>query len=468
MIEITPYLDRNKNVPLYIQLYEYIKNEIQIGTIKVGEKLPSKRSLAKHLGISQNTVISSYEQLCAEGYLESKQRKGIFVAMIEHDLFETTKNTVELNKNSRQKDSHKYKIDFGLGNIDLDYFPYALWKKISMSSLAPDQSDLFLNGDAQGEECLRKEISMYIFQSRGVKCLPEQIVIGAGTQFLLLLLYKLIGKEYDYAIEDPGFYKARIALKDEGAIVHPISLDDEGINIKQLKKSAARVVYVTPSHQFPYGMVMSISRRMELLKWVEEIDGYIIEDDFDSEFRYKGNPIPSLKSLDSNERVIYTGTFSKSLIPSIRLSFLVLPQRLLQEYNEHYTIYNQTVSRFHQYTLYKFMKDGYWSSHLNKMRTLYRKKQKLLLSAINKYMGKNVEVIGFKSGLHILLCVKNGMSEDELIQSARKLDIKVCPISIYYSLYENNLPCKIILGFSGVKETQIDEGIKLLKNAWLI
>lgn len=466
MLEIMPIWDYSKNTPLYVQLYEYIKHEIQIGTIKPEAKLPSKRKLADYLGISQNTIQTAYEQLCAEGYVESKPRIGMFVARLEDNLSCELPLSDKSDRSIKIENDFEYLIDFNSGNVDLDYFPYSMWRKLTIQSLYSDQSDLLLIGESQGEECLRKEISQYLFQSRSVRCTPEQIIIGAGTQFLMVLLCMILGKDHRYAIENPGFHRARDVLKDQGVDVHPISIDEGGICIEDLRKSPASVVYVTPSHQFPYGMVMPISRRLELLKWCGEKDGYIIEDDYDSEFRYKGKPIPSLQGLDNKGNVIYMGTFSKSLIPSIRISYLVLPPKLAQKYHEYFKVYKQTVSRLHQNTLYRFMKEGYWSSHINRMRTLYRKKHTILLSSIDKYMKDRVEVIGANSGLHFLLKVKNGMTEEELIHSAHKMKIKIYPTSIYYDGCEPNEFPMILLGFGGVKEMQIEEGIRLLKKAW--
>lgn len=468
MIEIMPIWDYSKNTPLYVQLYEYIKNEIQIGTIEPETKLPSKRKLASYLGISQNTIQTAYEQLCAEGYVESRPRIGMFVQKLEDNLSCNLPLIDKPDKNIKLKDNFEYLIDFCSRNVDLNNFPYHIWRKLTSKCLYSDQSDLLLIGEPQGEECLRKEISKYLFQSRSVKCVPEQIVIGAGTQYLMILLSMLLGKEYTYAIENPGYNGVKNVFKDQGIDVHPISIDEDGICIEDLRKSSARVVYVTPSHQFPYGMIMPVSRRLELLKWCEEKDGYIIEDDYDSEFRYKGKPVPSLQGLDNNGNVIYMGTFSKSLIPSIRISYLVLPSKLVKKYQEHFKIYKQTVSRLHQNTLHRFMKEGHLSSHINKMRTLYRKKHAILLSAIDKYMKEKVEIIGEKSGLHILLKVKNGMTEEELIQSARKMKIKIYPTSIHYAECISSEFPMILLGFGGLTEMQIEEGIKILKKVWFI
>ena len=358
------------------------------------------------------------------------------------------------------------KIDFNSGKVDLEHFPFAVWRKLTIQSLYADQGELFYNGNPQGELLLREQIAAHLFASRGVRCSAEQIIIGAGTQVLVGLLCMLIGKEHIYALENPGFHRTRITLQDLGVHTVHIPLDEDGLNINQLKNTNANVVYVTPSHQFPYGMIMPISRRMDLLKWAEEKNGYIIEDDYDGEYRYKGKPIPSLQGLSTKESVVYLGTFSKSLIPSIRISYMVLPSPLMKKYQEHFTIYKQTVSRVHQDTLYRFMKDGLWQSHLNKMRTLYRKKHSTLMLAINKYFGQNVTIIGEKSGLHIVLEVKNNMEEEELINTAMNVGVKVYPLSIYYNGATESVGSRILLGFGGLTETEINTGIKLLKEAW--
>jgi GntR family transcriptional regulator / MocR family aminotransferase len=465
MIEITPVLDRENGIPMYIQLADYIKQEILSGRIKPKEKLPSKRNLSNYLGLSLNTIQSAYEQLCAEGYVESKPRKGLFVTTLDNDLIINQKGLEKLESKTKKVQVNT-KIDFNSGKVDLEHFPYAIWRKITVQSLYEDQGELFYNGNPQGEQLLREQITAYLYASRGVRCSVEQIIIGAGTQVLIGLLCMLIGKEHIYALENPGFHRTKITLQDLGVHTIPIPLDENGINIKQLKNTEANVVYVTPSHQFPYGMIMPISRRMELLKWAEEKNGYIIEDDYDGEYRYKGKPIPSLQGLDTNENVVYLGTFSKSLIPSIRISYMVLPSSLIKKYQEHFTIYKQTVSRLHQDTLYRFMKDEHWQSHLNKMRTLYRKKHSTLMLAIKKYLGEKVNVIGEKSGLHIVLEVKNSMKEDELINTAMNAGVKVYPLSIYYNGVTGSVGSRILLGFGGLTETEINTGIKLLKEAW--
>ncbi len=465
MLEITPNLDDKSRKPLYIQLSDYFKKEITDGNIKSKEKLPPKRMLASYLGLSINTIQAAFDQLCAEGYVESKPRKGLYVKAIEDKIFSKQTDAPKFVENV-VKEKKQVKIDFNSGKVDLEHFPYNVWRKLTTESLYTDRSKLFNMGDPQGERCLREVITNYLYESRGVRCTADQIVIGAGTQLLIGFLCVLFGREHTYALENPGFHRTRVVLKDQGVKIRSISLDEDGISVNQLEASDATIVYVTPSHQFPCGMVMPISRRLELLKWAEERAAFIIEDDYDGEFRYKGKPIPSLQGLDTNGTVIYLGTFSKSLIPSLRISYLVLPTTLMKKYQQKLTIYKQTVSRLHQETLFHFMDQGHWQRHLNKMRTLYRKKQFALLEAIKKYLGDQVKVIGEKSGLHILIKVQNGMSEAELIAKAEEMNVKVYPTSIYYEHPNPTNTPEILLGYGGLQQTEIEEGIRLLKEGW--
>nr|WP_263327408.1 PLP-dependent aminotransferase family protein [Neobacillus sp. Marseille-Q6967] len=467
MLEVTFTFDEASGESLYIQLYSYFKQEILQGNVLPGAKLPSKRKLSLHLGISQNTIETAYDQLMAEGYVDSLPRKGIFVKEMDFDLFHREKTDPVIYDKQPKKEPEQYCVDFSHGNIALEHFPFSIWRKLTINSLYEDQSSYFLNGERQGELPLREEIASYLYQSRGVKCSADQIIIGAGTQYIIGLLTMIIGRDSIYSMEDPGYHRTREAFKDQGVMLRPISLDSDGIYMEELYASKADITYVTPSHQFPKGMVMPITRRMELLKWAAEKPGrYIIEDDYDGEFRYKGKPIPSLQGLDQNGNVIYLGTFSKSLIPSIRMNYMVLPQSLLDQYNQHFMIYKQTVSRLHQHTLWQFMAKGYWERHLNKMRTIYRKKQHILINAVEKDLGSRVSVIGEDAGLHILLKVHSDLSEKELIEKAREFKVKVYPTSVYYGKYDSKREPMLLLGFGGLTENEIEEGIRLLKGAW--
>jgi GntR family transcriptional regulator / MocR family aminotransferase len=471
MLEITPALDSSKEKPLYIQLYDYIRNEIQCGKISPLSKLPSQRKLAEYLKVSRNTVDAAYQQLLAEGYIQTEARKGLFVVELKNDLFLTS---YKENKNTLQNDSHSTndnqlkatRYDFKHGDIDLIHFPYEVWRKLTMQIFQKDHSHLLLNGDPQGEISLRRLIAEYLYQSRGVRCSAEQIVIGAGTQYIISLLCCMIGRQISYGLEEPSFHRIRFVLKDYGVEIKPIHLDEKGMSITELRKSGAKVAYVTPSHQFPVGTVMPISRRMELIEWARQENGFIIEDDYDGEFRYQGKPIPSLQGLDNHGNVIYVGTFSKSLIPSIRLSYMVLPPSLLARYKDHFTVYKQTVSRLHQHSLELFMEKGHWERHINRVRNIYKKRRAVLLTAIKNTMAEQVNVIGAETGLHVLLEPNNNMSEYELIETAEKEGVKVYPVSIYYENPPANPKSMVLLGFAGLDENEIYEGITLLNRAW--
>ncbi|MDU1847094.1 MAG: PLP-dependent aminotransferase family protein [Niallia nealsonii] len=465
MLELTPILQKDSREPLYIQLAEFIKQEIMNKHILPNEKLPSKRKLSTHLQLSLNTVQAAYDQLCAEGYVESIPRKGLFVLNIDEEYsYQLGKEIPYVEKKKEQM--KQVKMDFNSGKVDTKCFPYNNWRKLSMQSIYEDQNSWFTNGDPQGELNLREQIAKHLYEARGVHCYPNQIVIGAGTQVLIGLLVLLLGRDKIFALENPGYHRIRVVLQDMGISTIPIPIDENGMEASHLNKSKANVAYVTPSHQFPYGMIMPITRRFELLNWAERNNGFIIEDDYDGEYRYKGKPIPALQGLDTNNRIIYLGTFSKSLIPSLRISYAVLPEPLSSVYQNHFTVYKQTVSRMHQDTLYRFIKEGYWNSHLNKMRTLYRKKRQVLLQAIHRYLDRNVEVIGENAGLHIVLEVKTDWSEARLIEKALDFGVKVYPMSPYY--FQNNYPGnpKVIIGYGGLTELEIEAGVELLMKAW--
>ncbi len=465
MIEITPIL--NNEEPLYFQLYKYLKVEIQHGNIVAKTKLPSQRSLAHHLNISRNTVDTAYQQLLAEGYVVSKERQGLYVEELEKHYFQSSVlESMEMpQKSNHIKDSSVIKFDFKYGDINGKDFPYKIWRQLSMHSLHEEQSHLFMYGDAQGELELRQYIATYLYEARGVKCSADQIVIGAGLQYLLGVLCNIIGRDELFGMEDPGYHRVRYLFKDHHIKMRPIPLDEKGLSIIHLRNSHIKAIYVTPSHQFPIGHVMPISRRLELLEWAKEENAYIIEDDYDGEFRYAGKPIPALQGLDSYDHVIYMGTFSKSLIPSIKISYMVLPKNLINVYRKN-SYYVQTVSRLHQHTLQLFMESGHWERHLNKSRNNYKKRYEALIKAIHQIFGDKMKIYGDSGGLHLLLEPNNNMSEDELIEKATIKGVKVYPTSIFYATPSEELAPKVMLGFANLNEEEIFQGIELLNKAW--
>ncbi|PGZ96090.1 PLP-dependent aminotransferase family protein [Bacillus wiedmannii] len=462
MLELTPNLNVNSKRALYVQLYEYIKKEIKDGTIPALTKLPAKRKLASYLQVSKNTVEAAYEQLLAEGYIESASRKGYFVCEIEQIIYVEGSEAKVEEVSFREEN---YTFDFTQTGVDTDTFPFTTYRKLINDVWQPHNNELLFLGHPQGELSLREEIANYLYESRGVRCSASQIVLGAGTQILVKLLFQLL-KGSNYAVENPGYHRKMVVFEQGEKKVQILSLDRDGICMADLENSDANIVFVTPSHQFPYGMIMPITRRTQLLQWAKkEEDRYIIEDDYDSEFRYSGKPIPALQGLDTDGKVIYMGTLSKALLPSLRMSYIVLPKNVIEKYQKEYLFYTQSVSRMDQEVIRKFLNEGYWEKHIHKMRVVYRKKRDRLVFEIEKYFSNRVEVIGEDSGLHILLKVHNGMREEELIKEAAKYSIKIYPVSTYYK--DGTAPENVVLlGFAILSEDEIAKAVQLLHKAW--
>lgn len=464
---LSPALDKQHPDPLYVQLYEHIKLDIMNGTLHTGTKLPSIRNLAQHLHVSRNTVESAYQQLLAEGYIISKPKSGMYVNKLELDIirrktppspdfYETPSPTPSVNV-----------IDFEYGSVDMSAFPMKQWKKYSNQAYKQEMKESTSYSHHKGEYFLRQEIAAYLYQARGVYCSPEQIIITSGTQHSLNLLCETVLKHCDhFAIENPGYDRARYVFENHGFRVTPIFLDKDGLSVEKLRTSGANIVYVTPSHQYPKGMVMPFNRRLELLQWAEETKGYIIEDDYDGEFRYEGKPIPALKELDQHESIIYLGTFSKMLLPSLRISYIVLPQRLVQAHDALFEAYISTVPRVIQHTLYSFMKEGEWDRHVRRMRLLYQKKHRLLVDSLMYYLGDKIEIIGEKAGLHLLIKINVPLTETELIEKAETFGVRVYSIDKYRLWPEEEETPLLLLGFSQISIAQIEEGVKRLKEAW--
>ncbi|WNS74203.1 PLP-dependent aminotransferase family protein [Bacillus sp. DTU_2020_1000418_1_SI_GHA_SEK_038] len=458
------HLNRSSEIPLYDQLYLYIKKEIIEGRIQYGTKLPSKRKLADFLKISQNTVETAYQQLTAEGYVEAYPRKGYFV--MTHEDLEYMQTNHSLQENT--KISQEYiKYNFHPSMIDTENFPFSVWRKYAKNTITKENHSLLLLGELQGEMELRQEIAHYLYQARGVQCSPEQIIVGAGIEILLQQLFLLFDKKMVYGVEDPGYHLILQILKGFPNEVHTLEIDEEGVKVEPINDKNINIVYVAPSHHFPYGTVLSVNRRTKLLKWAAaEKDRYIIEDDYDSEFRYSGKSIPSLQSMDIHEKVIYLGAFSKSLMPSIRISYMVLPKPLLQQYKEELPFYHScSVSRIDQHILAQFLKEGDFERHLNRMRKIYRRKLEKVVELLKPYQDK-LAIIGEHSGLHIVLVVNNGMSEGELVQKAAENAMKVYPLSHYSLEKKHEIPAQIVLGFAGIRENELEDAIQLLLRCW--
>lgn len=459
---ITIPLDTHNQTPMYIQIYEYIKQEILGAKLRAGEKLPSARSLAANLEVSRSTVDTAYEQLVAEGYVEAKEKSGFFVNSITYlQQFPMT------SADRRQTDYEScqqmpIRFDFNPDSIDLEHFPYSIWKSIGKNKL--DCPDIFLSGDRRGDLPLRRTIADYLHGSRGVHCTPEQIIIGAGLDHLLQMICVLFQRRATIAMEDPGYRSARQVLVSSGYAIIDIPLKDHALDVNTLARSSADLCYVTPSHQFPLGSVMSIARRQALLSWTLQAENrYIIEDDHDSEFRYKGKPIPALQSLDSAEKVIYIGTFSKAISPAIRMGYMVLPSHLMKRYEERCGSYACPVSRIDQAILTDFIQQGYFEKHLNRMRKIYKSKHDRILQKLAQYFPKSlVQISGDNAGLYVLLRYMGPKSEEAIREAARKNGIELRSLRGYYSSLPADYLPTYLLGFANLSETQIDEGIRCL------
>lgn len=472
-MELLVPLDPQSRMPLYEQIYRFIREEIRRGNLRAGERLPSSRILSENLKVSRSTVQMAYDQMLAEGYMETVPYKGCFVADTQSLTgFGEARNSIgEGSASSGEKDAGEPafdgKVDFSPRGIDLENFPFGIWRKVNRDILVDDNRELFGPGDPKGEMDLREAIRSYLHSARGVSCSSDQIIVGAGSQYLLMLLSRVLGDNHKIAMENPTYKQAYRVLKGQGYPVCPVDMDKFGMQPDLLEECGADIAYIMPSHQYPTGIVMPVKRRQELLGWALKKEGrYLIEDDYDSEFRYKGMPVPALQGMDKAGRVIYMGTFSKSIAPAIRIGFLVLPDTLLKVYEEKASFYASTVSRIDQKALYQFLEKGYYERHLNRMRAIYKGKHDALLGAL-KSLEDRFWIQGEYAGLHILLTPKKGMEEEKLVSLAAKEGVKVYGLSSCFIHNEHNqYPPTLVLGYATLTKEEIEEGISLLNKAW--
>lgn len=451
-------------LPLYQQLYLAIREDIERERLPAGEKLPSRRQLAAHLHLSTVTVDGAYAQLVAEGYLIPEPKRGYFVQRLERLPAPSAPPPVPPAE--REEDPPPF--DFKTSSVDTGRFPYATWARLTREVLSEGGDQLLRATPPQGLYALRLEIARSLRAFRGISVTPEQIVVGSGSEYLMGLIVQLLGRELGYAVEDPGYHKILRVFEGSGAPTAPLPLDSHGLRLDALEASGAQVVHVTPSHHFPLGIVMPVSRRQALLKWAAQDGRYLIEDDYDSEFRFSGRPIPALMGMDAGGRVIYLNTFAKSLAPSLRIGYLVLPPGLARRYQEKLSFYACTVPSFEQHTLALFLGRGHFERHISRMRVLYKARRDALLAALRRSpLGRLCRVSGQQAGLNLLLQVDNGMSEAELVASAAKLGVGVYGLSGYYAAQSPACPpATVVLGYSALTEEQIAQAAALLALAW--
>lgn len=436
---------------MYEYLYKCIKNDILQGTIQTGEKLPSKRSFAKNLGVSVITVENAYEQLIAEGYIYSLPKRGFYVTDVKKNTAPPKKTTVRGSLPLTEK-APDYLADFSSNQTQSELFPFTIWTKMIREVLNDSQMQLMTNPPCGGILPLREAICDYLKEFRGMNISPEQIIIGAGTEYLYGLLIQLFGREKIYAVENPGYRKIPQIYKSWQVPCEYIDMDNEGVKVSELEKKQADILHISPSHHYPTGIVMPISRRYELLGWASKsADHYIIEDDYDSELRLSGQPIPTLQSIDVSDKVIYMNTFTKTLASTVRISYMVLPETLLHKFYRKLSFYSCTVSNFEQYTLAKFIEEGYFEKHINRLRNYYHAKRDTLIHAIREsHLHALIRISGEEAGVHFLMEIKTEKTEKELIDCAKSQNIKLAPLSAYYQIPEEAPSNVYIINYSSI------------------
>jgi len=449
------------NEAKYKQIYQQLKTLIEQGILQSNDCLPSIRRLAQTLQVSRNTTLTAYEQLVAEGYIRGEGRKGYFVNVLEQVFLQEEEQTRRTEK--IQQVLPAIQIDFRAGAVDQSHFPLKTWRQFANRAL--QLADSFVYGNPFGEPLLREQLVHYLLQARGVKCEADDIIVGSSTQQLLLYLGFILKQDFaSVIVENPGYVGARQSFTLNGFELEALPVLAHGAELQLLTQMQSRLLYVTPSHHFPYGVSMSIQQRQLMIQWAKRVRGYIIEDDYDSEFRYSQQPFPALASID-HSRVIYMGTFSKSFLPGIRLSYMVLPKSLILRYKEQFDHFEHNASSLHQLTMAAFMEKGEWTRHIKRMRVIYKHKMNCLVEELKKHFGHNMTILGEHSGLYLLIKLHVQQTEEQLLQAAEHCGVKVYPTSPYYLQKTNTEPI-LQLGFSMLSIEDIKQGVQLLSQAW--
>lgn len=420
---ITYELDKSISEPLYVQIYEKIKRDIESGAIKSDEKLPSKRNFAQNLGVSVITVENAYNQLIAEGYIRSVPQKGFFAEKLNANLFAEKKIESEKTAPAARAIDEENKL-----------FPFAVWAKLMRDELSENQGNLLKKPPFEGVFELRAAISRHLKQFRNITASPEQIIIGAGSEYLYMLMYILFGNDRVFAVEEPGYSKITEIYANYGLKYERIPVLSDGVDADYLKRENVNILHISPSHHFPTGVITSVGKRYSLLEWASGSDDrFIIEDDYDSEFRLAGKPIPSLYSIDVMDKVIYMNTFSKSLASTIRISYMVLPPKFLQKYKEKLSFCSCPVSTFEQYALARFIDEGFFEKHINRMRVHYKKCRSELFERMkNCDLFKNSAVSGEDSGLHCVVKFDTDLSDEELLAKVTARGFRAVMMKDFY------------------------------------
>ena len=459
---LTYTFDEKKSAPLYEQLYRFIKGDICSGTLRPGEKLPSKRALARHLHLGIITVQNAYAQLAVEGYIVTRERSGYFVAELDDSLLPPPEPEPRREPPKPRRD---YLLDLKANRIAAGNFPLSVWSRLMRLTLSERSSRLLDPLPHGGALQLREAIAGHLYRFRGMSVDPENIIVAAGTDVLYNLIIQLLGRDFIYALEDPGYNKLGLICRACGVETAYIPVDRHGLSLRALEESGAKVAHISPAHHYPTGVVMPISRRRQLLRWAGRQGGFLIEDDYDSEFRFSGRPIETMQSIDTGGRVIYMNTFSKSISPSARISYMVLPDALKDMFSEKLGFYSCTVPSVDQYSLARFISGGYFEQHLARMKTYYKNLRGQVIAAIDELpFRKKLTISEQHSGLHFLLKVNSPLSDDDLIACAEAMGVRIsCLSQMTHRGEERRFDHMLIVNYSGVTPEQLEHFINLIR-----
>ena len=449
---LTYDLKKSPGVPLYEALYRCIREDILSGSLQPGEKLPSKRALAQNLEVSKITVEAAYNQLLSEGFIRAQEKVGYFVEAVEHRPVTCTQAPPKEQPPQRQ-----YLLDL-TGN-GTEHFPFSVWSRLQREVMLDYGEKLLLPLPNQGIGELRQAIAQHLAAFRGMHVDPDNILIGAGTDFLYNLLIQLLGQDKIYAVEEPGYGKIRKIYAAGGVACVSAPMDSQGVVPASLKD--AQVLHCSPSHHFPTGLVTSVTRRKELLNWAK--DGrWIIEDDYDSEFRFDAHPKPAMQALDRNGRVIYMNSFSKSLAPSIRISYMVLPRNLMEQFRKRLGFYSCTVPSFEQYTLSRFISRGHFEKHINRMRKFYRQRRNTVITHLQSSpLADKLTILEQDAGLHFLVQVNTELTDRQLTAALDAAGIRIQALSEYFHDSKEDLHC-LVVNYSGIHEENLNRAMEAL------
>ncbi len=451
-------------VPLYEHLYRCLKKDIEAGVLKAGVRLPSKRAFAKNLGVSTVTVQGAYDQLRSEGYIHSEPKHGYFVEAITRKPVSNTVVTgpvCELRPPAQGPVPVRFELS---GNhTDPECFPFSVWSKL-MRETARDRMVLLTRYRMGGMPELQRAVAKHLESFRGFSPAPEQIIVGAGAEYLYGLVIELLGRDKVYCLENPGYRTIERVYRSHGARVTFAGLDESGVCMTDLRKSGASIIHVSPTHHFPTGIDMPAARRYELLAWAaQNPDHFIIEDDYDSEFRLVGRPIPALQSIDTEGRVIYINTFSKTLASTVRLAYMVLPPSLLALFQSKLGFYASTVSNFEQSAVAKFIERGYFEKHINRMRTHYAKQRKAVLRLIAQSpLAPFCRVFENPSGLHFLIELKTTLTDSVLTKRLSSQGVGLCPLSSYYVPGTARREHVFFFSYSNINLTSLPQALRII------